>query len=48
MENRKSNYDLTRDRVEGEFLKYDQYKMIEKFHLDHDADYIFLRFLSCD
>lgn len=48
MENRKSNYDVTRDRVEGEFLKYDQYKMIEKFHLDHDADYIFLRFLSCD
>lgn len=44
---RKSNYDITRDRVEGEFLKYDQEKMIEKFHLVNDKDYLYLRFLAC-
>lgn len=48
MENRKSNYDLTRDRAEEKFVKYDPYKMIEKFHLAHDEAYLFLRFLSCD
>lgn len=45
---RKSNYDVTRDRVEGEFLKYDQESMIEKFHLVYDENYLYLRFLSCD
>ena len=33
MENRKSNYDITRDRVEGEFPQYDQETVIAKFHL---------------
>lgn len=45
---RKSNYDVTRDRVEGEFLKYDQKTMIEKFHLRFDEAYLYLCFLSCD
>ena len=45
---RKSNYDVTRDRVEGEFLKYDQEGMIEKFNLAHDGDFLFIRFLACD
>ena len=45
---RKSNYDVTRDRVEGEFLKYDQDNMIEKFHLVFDENFLYLRFLACD
>lgn len=45
---RRSNYDVTRDRVEGEFLKYDQEIMIQKFHLGFDEDYLYLRFLSSD
>ena len=45
---RKSNYDITRDRVENEFLKYDQDKIIKKFHLVHDTEYLYLRFLACD
>lgn len=45
---RKTNYDVTRDRVEREFLKYDQDTMIKKFHLVHDVDYLYLRFVACD
>lgn len=45
---RKSNYDVTRDRVEGEFLKYDQKNMIEKFHLAYAEEYLYVRFLSSD
>ena len=48
MENRRSNYDVTRDRVEGEFPRYDQEAMIEKFRLAHDGDYIYLRFVARD
>lgn len=48
MNERKSNYDVTRDRVESEFLHYDQDGMIEKFRLDHDADYLYIRFLARD
>lgn len=47
MNERKSNYDLTRDRVESEFLKYRQDTMIEKFHLVHDSGFLYLRFLAC-
>ena len=48
MSDRKSNYDVTRDRVEREFLKFDQDAIIEKFHLEHDSDFLRVRFLSCD
>lgn len=48
MENRRSNYDITRDRVEGEFPQCDQEAVIEKFRLDHDKDYIYLRFVARD
>ena len=48
MSEHKSNYDVTRDRVESEFLKYDQESMIEKFHLVHDTNFIYIRFLSQD
>lgn len=47
MSERKSNYDATRDRVEKEFLKYDQSAMIEKFRLEHDPDFLYIRFLAC-
>lgn len=45
---RKSNYDVARDRAEREFLKYDQTSMIEKFRLKSDEAYLYLRFLACD
>ena len=48
MENRISNYDVTRDRVEREFPQYDQETVIEKFHLAHDKDHIYLRFTARD
>lgn len=48
MENRRSNYDITRDRVEGEFPRCDQEAVIEKFNLAHDEDYIYLRFTARD
>ena len=48
MENRISNYDVTRDRVEREFPRYDQEAVIEKFHLAHDKDHIYLRFTARD
>lgn len=48
MESRRSNYDITRDRVEGEFPRCDQEAVIEKFNLAHDEDYIYLRFTARD
>lgn len=48
MSERKSNYDVTRDRVESEFLKYNQDAMIEKFRLVYDADFLYLRFTARD
>lgn len=48
MESRRSNYDITRDRVEGEFPRYDQEAVIKKFNLAHDEDYIYLRFTARD
>lgn len=48
MENRRSNYDITRDRVEGEFPQCDQEAVIEKFRLSHDGDYLYLRFVARD
>ena len=48
MESRKSNYDVTRDRVEREFPRYDQEAVIEKFHLAHGKDHIYLRFTARD
>ena len=42
----KSNYDITRDRMEAAFLAYDQERMIEKYALNHDKDYLYLSLLS--
>ena len=43
---RTSNYDITRDRMEIKFLEYDQQKMIEKFGLEYDDDYIYITFVA--
>ncbi len=43
-----SNYDLTRNRVRGEFLKYDQQRMIDKFSLAHDKSYLYVTMLHRD
>lgn len=42
----RNNYEQMRDKMRGAFLQYDQQKMIDKFHLDHDADYLYLPFVS--
>ncbi len=41
-----SNYDKARDAMSTEFLRYDQERMIRRFSLDHDEDYIYVTFLS--
>ncbi len=46
MEKRKSNYDITRDRVEGAFAGYDQEAMIRKFRLDSDEGFLYIRFAA--
>ncbi|MCD8023297.1 MAG: DUF3786 domain-containing protein, partial [Lachnospiraceae bacterium] len=43
-----SNYDITRDQTELRFLKYDQQMMIDKFHLEHDGQYLYIRFVGRD
>jgi hypothetical protein len=42
---RKSNYDITKEKMQAEFLKYDQEKMIRKFGLKSDADYLYITFV---
>lgn len=39
-----SNYDLMRDQMEREFLNYDQEKMIRKYGLAHNGEYLYLTF----
>lgn len=41
-----SNYDKTLARMPTEFLKYDQRRMIEQFHLEHDGLYLYLTLLA--
>ena len=41
-----SNYDKMRDSMESVFLKYDQTQMIEKFHLIHDTEYLYIDFVG--
>lgn len=42
----KSNYEIMRDRVQAQFLEYDQEHMIEKFHLEHDNKYLYIKFVD--
>lgn len=41
-----SNYEITKRRVQREFLKYNQEKMIEKFHLKSDEDFLYIKFIG--
>ncbi|MCC8065807.1 MAG: DUF3786 domain-containing protein [Clostridiales bacterium] len=41
-----SNYEITRNQAELRFLNYDQEKMIEKFHLKHDEQYLYIVFVG--
>lgn len=43
---RMSNYEITKRKMQKEFLNYNQKEMIQKFCLDHDADYIYIKFLG--
>lgn len=45
---RTSNYDIMKRQMQKEFLKYDQEKMIRKFGLASDEEYIFIRFTAMD
>lgn len=41
-----SNYEIMKLQMQKEFLKYNQEKMIQKFQLLHDADYIYIHFIG--
>ncbi len=41
-----SNYEITKRRVQGDFLKYNQEKMIRKFALNFDEDYLYIKFIG--
>ena len=41
-----SNYEITKRRVQGDFLKYDQEKMIRKFNLQSDENYLYIKFIG--
>ena len=43
---RRSNYEFMKCQMQKEFLKYDQDSMVRKFHLNYDAEYIYMTFLS--
>ena len=42
---RRSNYDITRDRLERDFLQYDQADILRRVLLEHDEAYLYLTFL---
>ena len=41
-----SNYDITREKMEREFVRYDYERMIEKFHSRHTPAHLFIPFLG--
>jgi hypothetical protein len=43
---RTSNYEVMKNRMSSEFLKYDQENMIRKFSLPYDEGYIYIRFVE--
>ena len=43
-----SNYEIMKKQMSGEFVKYDQEKMIRKFSLPADGDFIYIRFVGRD
>ena len=46
MTERISNYEITKRRVQGDFLKYDQEAMIRKFSLQSDEQYLYINFIG--
>ena len=40
-----SNYEIMRNQMRGEFVKYNQQKMIEKFSLRNDEGSIYIDFM---
>lgn len=40
-----SNYEIMRNQMRKEFIKYDQEKMIQKFKLNFDEDFLYLDFM---
>lgn len=44
----RSNYDAMRDAMEQEFLKYDQSRMIDRFGLVNDREYLYIRFVGTE
>ena len=43
---KQSNYELTKRRMQGHFLDFDQNTMIRRFGLQHDAEYLYIRFVG--
>ncbi len=43
---RGSNYETTKKESQKLFLKYDQQHMIDKFHLQHDDDFLYIEFVA--
>ena len=41
-----SNYDKVTEEWRNRFLAMDQENLIERFQLEHDADWIYLRYLD--
>lgn len=41
-----SNYDITRDKMEQTFIRYNQEEMIRKFHLPHTPEHLFITFIG--
>lgn len=41
-----SNYEVTRNQMRSEFLKYDQEKMIRKYSLANDSEYLYMEFVK--
>lgn len=48
MPERKSNYDISRDRAEKEFPKYRHEDIAAKFHLRCDKNFLYIRFVAQD
>ena len=42
---RRSNYEVTRDRLERDFLQYEQADILRRVPLEHDEAYLYLTFL---
>lgn len=46
MDERRSNYDIAKENARKIFLAYDQRKLIERWRLDSDKDFIYLFFVG--